>query len=141
MTRTFARLLAAATVVTAACTIPNEACGCSLVPPTVVVTGRVTDAVDAPVANARVALDAVPATLSSEPPFHFAEVATTGSDGSFVVRARNATVEGNGEMALRAGVVRAGTTDTVRLRVAASLRFVAGRSVPDTVKNVTVKLP
>ena len=140
MTRTFARLLALVTAVAVACTDSPTACGCSLVPPTVVVTGRVIDASDAPVANARVGLDAVPATFSSEPPLQFVNMATTRSDGSFVVRARNATIEGNSEMALRAGVVRAGTTDTVRVRVAAGLRWVAGLPQPDTV-NVTVKLP
>jgi hypothetical protein len=138
MTRTLVRLLAAVTVIAVACTNPHEACGCDPMPPLVVVAGRVTDAAGKPVANARVAIDAVPATFSSEPAFAFDHVATTATDGSFVTRAFQHYSDG--EMALRATVVRAGTTDTVRVRVGAAVRFSEGRSVPDTV-SVTVELP
>ena len=138
MTRTFARLLAVATVMTVACAGPTEACGCTPPPPRVVVTGHVTDASDAPVPDARVAIDLVPAIFSSEPAFHFDSPVTTKTDGSFVTRAF--FHYGQGDMALRAAVVRAGSTDTVIVRVPAMVRFQDGRSTPDTV-DVTVELP
>lgn len=136
MTRTFARLLAVSAVMAVACAWPTDACGCTPPPPVAaIVTGRVTTAADAPVARARVAIDVVPATFSSEPAFDFGSAITTRSDGSFVARPR--TFYGTRDLALRAAVVRAGTTDTVRLRLAATVRF---DGTPDTVA-VTVKLP
>ena len=138
MTRTLARLLAFTAVMAVACTGPTEVCGCSPQPEILVVTGHVTDAADAPVAGARVAIDAVPATFSSEPPFPFERPATTGADGSFAIEVFD--YYGAPELALRAGVVRAGTTDTVRVRLVTMVAADAGGSMPDTV-NVTLKLP
>ena len=138
MSRLAVRLLAAVTAIAIACTGPTDACGCSILPPAAVVTGRVIDAADAPVAGARVALDGVPVTMSAEPSFiFFGDPAVTGADGRFVTRA-HARFD-DGELALRAAVVRAGSTDTVRVRVGTTARF-GGAGAPDTV-DVTVRLP
>lgn len=139
MTRVYARRLAFSTVMAVACTGATDVCGCPPLPPVaVVVTGRVTDAGGAPVAGARVAVDAVPAIFSSEPIFHFIDPTTTGADGAFVTRAL--ATYGPGPMSLRASVVRAGTTDTARVRLPVIVQFDDRRSTPDTV-NVTVSLP
>lgn len=138
MARALVRLLAAATVMAVACTNPGEVCGCTPPPASVVVKGRVTDAAGAPVAGARLALDLVPATMSADPYLYFIEPVTTASDGAFVARAY--TDFGPGEMSLRAGVVRAGTTDTVRVRLAPTVDFTGQRNPPDIV-DVVVALP
>ena len=134
MTPTAVRLLAATTVIAAACIDPTDACGCSPPPPSVVVRGRVLDAADAPVAQARVVVDGVPGTISLDPPMFINVSATTDANGAFVTRAYSRY--GSGEMTLRAAVVRAGTTDTVRVRLGTNARF---GGAPDTV-DVTVRL-
>ena len=137
MSRTAVRLLAAATVLAVACTDPTEVCSCSIPLPSAVVTGRVIDGADAPVVGARVAFDGVLATMSSEPAFLLpGDPAVTDAAGHFITRAFGHAA--SGELALRALVVRAGSTDTVRLRTGATARF--GSSVPDTV-DVTLALP
>ena len=138
MRRSPIRALAVVGLVTAACNSPTADCGC--LPPlrAVVVTGRVVDASDAPVANARVAADGVPRTMSYDGPIQvYRLAATTGANGEFVVRAYSAFDADT--LALRAMLVRPGTADTVKVRLG-DARFPDERGPLDTV-HVTVQLP
>lgn len=113
------RLLLVTLAGIAACLTPTDSCGCSPPPPSdaqVVVVGMVTDMVGAPVVAARVAFDGVPPTMSIDPPIApNAPAAVTDADGRFATRA--VTRYAPGEQVLRAAVVRAGSTDTVRRRL------------------------
>ena len=135
--RPLSRALAALAVIALACSTPTDVCGCPPARSAVVVAGTVADAAGAPVAGARILLDAVPLTLSSEPPIAYSIVPVTDAAGAFAGRAYSLWADD--EQALRAAVVRPGTADTVRLRLgAATLRPEHGRL--DTVR-VALRLP
>ena len=115
MNRSLVRSLVAVAVLGAACSFPTDTCACTPARFAVVVAGRMTDPLDGAVVGARVVLDGVPPTMSAEPPIIFDQPAVTDASGSFVTRAYS--LHGEGRLALRAAVVKAGTTDTIMLRV------------------------
>src|SRR5690349_16363693 len=118
MRRILVRTSVALAVVAIACTNPTGDCSCTPLTARVIVRGEVLDAGGAPVRGARVALDGVPASLSVDPPGTWGSTVLTGVDGRFRTYAGTSyTGTGIGsELALRAVVVRAGSSDTVRLR-------------------------
>ena len=135
MSRLLPRCLTIAGVLVVACTNPSDVCGCSIVPANVVVTGRVIDQADAPVAGARVSFDGVPLNRSVEPPFRPREAAITDATGAF--RGRAYSQYPDDEQAVRAAFVPAGSSDTIRLRIGTG-RF--RLPLVDTV-HVTLRLP
>jgi hypothetical protein len=138
MRPTLVRCLTTLVLLAIACSNPNEVCGCSIPPPSVIVSGRVLTANDAPVVGALVFADGVPMEMSAEPPMNAPEHTVTDATGAFSVRAVSLYLSGTPEMALRVGVVRSGTKDTVRFRPGAA-RFVTGSTPPPV--TVTLRLP
>ena len=125
-----------AIAIVVACSNPTTVCGCSPIPPGVVVTGAVTDASGAPVVGARLLFDGIPDTTTVEPPLEDFSLTVTDEDGEFMKYVLNERYF-PGELILRAGVIKAGTTDTLRLRLGRA-RFFSG--TPDTVR-VAISIP
>ncbi len=99
--------------------------------------GVVTDAAGAPAAGSRVLLDAVSPTMSFDPPLTDHSLTITDAEGEFSARVHEE--EGHlGELALRAGVIKAGTTDTLRFRLGMA-RFRTGSAL-DTIR-VAITVP
>jgi hypothetical protein len=136
MSRPLLRCLTIVGLLAVGCIDPTAACSCTLTAPTVVVTGRVIDQADAPVAGAHVRFDGVPLNRSVEPPFRGGESATTDATGAFMARASSQYPDD--EQAVRAAIVPASSSDTIRLRVGAG-RFRLPEHL-DTVR-VTIRLP
>ena len=136
MNRPLVRPLVAVALVVAACTTPTDVCGCSIPPYSVPVVATVVDAADVPVAGARVALDGVPPTMSADPRFFLNYLRDTDEAGVVATRAYSTFTLA--DQALRAMVIRAGSTDTLRVRLAGTATF--SREDADTVR-VTVRLP
>ena len=128
---------ALAIAIVVACSSPTDACGCSPIPPGVIVVGTVTDASGAPVVGAQLLLDGIPDTTTVEPPLADDGRTFTDETGEFTERvlSRNYLA---GELILRAGVIEAGTTDTVRLRLGRA-RFRSGSPL-DTLR-VAISIP
>lgn len=120
-----------------ACSSPTDVCGCTPLPPSVVVVGTVTDANGAAVVGARLLFDAVPDTMSFDPPLVDDNFTVTDEDGEFADHVLN-WQHAPGDLVLRAGVVEAGTTDTIRLRLGLA-RFRTGSRL-DTVR-VAISIP
>ena len=136
MSRPLLRCLTIVGILAVACTNPVDVCGCTIPSASLVVTGRVVDQADAPVAGARVRFDGVPLNRSVEPPFHGGEPATTDATGAF--RGRAYSQYPDDEQAVRAAIVPAGAVDTIRLRIGTG-RFRLPHEL-DTVR-VTIRLP
>ena len=122
---------ALAIAIVVACSTPTGVCGCSPIPPGVVVTGTVTDASGAPLAGAQLLFDAVPDTMTVEPPLNDFGLTVTDEEGEFTERVHNSTYF-HSELILRAGVIKAGADDTLRLRLGRT-RFRTGSAL-DTVR-------
>ena len=120
-----------------ACSSPTDLCGCSLPLPTVMVEGTVTDASGAAVVGARLLFDGVPQEMSFDPPLQSGMLIFTDAEGEFSGRAQTNGIH-SGELALRAGVIEAGTTDTLRFRLGL-VRF-RDRTPFDTIR-VAITIP
>lgn len=130
--------LAALTIaVVIACSSPTDVCGCTPLPPGVVVVGTVTDASGAAVVGARLLFDGVPETMSFDPPLIDDDFTVTNDEGEFADRVLNWKYA-ESDLVLRAAVIEAGTTDTIRLRLGPA-RFRAGGTL-DTVR-VAISIP
>ena len=136
--RRHATPLAALTIaVVVACSNPTDVCGCTPLPPGVVVVGTVTHASGAAVVGARLLFDAVPETMSFDPPLIDHDFTFTDDEGEFADRVLNREYV-ESDLILRAAVVEAGTADTIRLRLGPA-RFRAGGRI-DTVR-VAISIP
>ena len=130
-------LCALAIAIVIACSSPTDVCGCTPLPPGVVVVGTVTAPSGAPVVGARLLFDGVPEAMSFDPPLEDDEITITDERGEFSKRVLNWDYATN-DLVLRAGVIRAGTSDTVRLRLGVA-RFRTGSRL-DTVR-VAISVP
>src|SRR5688572_14609906 len=128
---------ALAIAIAIACSSPTDVCGCTPLPPGVIVVGTVTEPSGAPVVGARLLFDGVPETMSFDPPLDDDDITVTDARGEFSKRVLNWDYPTN-ELVLRAGVIRAGTTDTVRLRLGVAT-FRTGSRI-DTVR-VAMSIP
>lgn len=137
-TRRHGTPVAALTIaVVIACSNPTDVCGCTPLPPGVVVVGTVTDGSGAAVVGARLLFDGVPATMSFDPPLVDHDFAVTDGEGAFADRVLNREYAMS-ELILRAGVVEAGSPDTIRLRLGPARFRTGGRH--DTVR-VAISIP
>ena len=130
-------LSAMAIAVVIACSSPTDVCGCTPMPPSVVVVGTVTDASGAAVVGARLLFDGVPEAMAVDPPLIDFDFAVTDQEGEFADRVLNWEYAMT-ELVLRAAVVEAGTTDTIRLRLGPA-RFRTGARI-DTIR-VAISIP
>lgn len=111
-----APVAAMAVAVVIACSTPTEVCGCSPPIPAVIVEGTVTNASGAAVAGARVLFDGVAPEMASDPPLSDWLTTVTDAEGEFSGRAYSRGGQ-SGQLVLRAGVIKAGSTDTLRFRL------------------------
>ena len=121
-----------------ACSTPTGmVCACPPSRSILAVVGTVRDAGDAPVAGARVYFDAVPAGIPESSRFYtplgVAQTDAAGAFGSLLYNLFGSAQE------LRANVVRAGSTDTLRFNLGA-FAFRSERERPDTLRT-TIRLP
>jgi len=120
-----------------ACSNPTDVCGCTPLPPGVMVVGTLTDASGAGIARAQVLLDGIPPAVPFDSPLDDDGPTLTDASGEFRERVLNWNGQ-LGELVLRAGVIEAGTTDTLRFRLGMA-RFRTGSPL-DTIR-VAIAIP
>ena len=137
MQRQVRRMLLASGAALIACSTPTGMCGCPPMRSRLAVVGMVRDAGDAPVAGARVYFDAVPEGIPEHARFYaglgVAQTDAVGTFSSLLYSMFRSAQE------LRANVVLAGSTDTLRFNLGASA-FRLENERPDTLRT-TIRLP
>lgn len=96
------------------CILPTESCGCTTPPPQIMLIGKLVDGASLPVAGARVFLGTSSAENPTAAELYVSAVGVTSADGEF----RGLAYHPGGLSApwVHLRVVRAGSTDTTRIR-------------------------
>lgn len=139
MNRTLTRCFAAISIVFLSCTTPTVMCGCPPARSSVVVVGTVTEQNGAPVAGARLYFERTASGQFPATPLDIGYGTDTQTDAAGAFRSLVYSAYSPDIVTLRAGIRRAGATDTVWVS-AGSATFRYERDSQDTAR-VMLRLP